>query len=50
MVDNLDNETCGGCFPGIPNHSRVLGQKYTKFIVTKDRSGPEKKEMVFGVS
>ncbi|PMD16333.1 hypothetical protein NA56DRAFT_753194 [Hyaloscypha hepaticicola] len=50
VFDYLDHETCGGCFPGIPNHSRVLGQKYTKFIVTKDRSGPKKKEMVFGVS
>jgi hypothetical protein len=42
--------TCGSCFPGIPNQSRVLGQKSKKFIVIREHSGPKHGKVVFGVS
>jgi hypothetical protein len=50
VVDNVDKKTCGGCFPEIPNHLSVSGQKYAKFIVTSDHWGPKPKGRVLGVS
>jgi len=46
----VESYRCSDCFPGIPNQSRVLGQKSKKFIVIKEHSGPKHGKVVFGVS